>query len=384
MERTKINRVVRETALIFFLGLGFWLVVCLIDSTWYLMSGFSKGKPLTLSEILYNNIPYWVGVSLLTPLVAAFSRKTGIGRGVSWRVIGAHLLAVIPFAILHTMLVRGYYFTVKGAPILDPKGSLAFSEDYYLAVRGYLATRLDFEILLYVVVVVAVTALDYYRSFREKEKTAGELELEQARLQASLSEAKLDALKIQLQPHFLFNSLHAISTLILRGDSMTANKMLLHLSQFLRMTLDSTDSQSVPLSEELEFLDAYLRIQRVRFGDRLNIRMNIADETLHLSVPNLLLQPLLENAIRHGIGSDPGSGLIEVSARVEDDHLYLEVIDNGIGLQGNSSPVEGVGLGNIKARLAQLYPDEFTFQLVDAPKKGTIARIVIPARAIEI
>jgi len=377
---TKLDRRVRDAILVFCLGLGFWIVVCLADSSWYMMVGFSKGKPITWGEILFKNLPYWLGVSILTPFVAAFSRWAWSGGRFLWRTIGAHLLGVIPFAILHVILVRGYYFSIKGAPIFSGQVWPLFSKDFYFAVRQYLSTRLDYEILLYAVVVIAVTAFDYYRRFREKEKTTAELELEQARLQASLSEAKLDALKIQLQPHFLFNSLHAISTLILRGDSKTANKMLLHLSHFLRMTLDSTDSQEVPLAVELEFLDAYLRIQRVRFGDRLDIRMNIDEETLAIGVPNLLLQPLVENAIRHGIGSDPGSGLIEISTSRENDRLRLEVIDNGIGLQDSSSLVEGVGLGNIKARLAQLYPDDFSFQLIDAPNKGTIASVTIPIR----
>ena len=369
-DRAGIKRFIRETALIFVLGLGFWLVVCLIDSFWYSMIGFSKGKSLSLGEILFNNLPYWLGVSLLTPVVAIVSRKASFGRGVSWHSVGIHLLSVIPFAILHVVIVRIYYFMLKGSPIL--------SDDFYFAVKKYIATRLDFEILLYVVVVVAVNAFDYYRRFREQEKTATELELDQARLVASLSEAQLDALKIQLQPHFLFNSLNAISTLIMRGDSKEANQMLLHLSHFLRMTLESTDAQEVPLAVELEFLDAYLRIQRVRFGDRLEVKMDIQEESLDAQVPNLVLQPLVENAIRHGIGMDPGSGEIAISAFIHGETLEIRIQDNGIGLQGNQSPVEGVGLSNIRARLAQLYPDRHSFNLAAAPSKGTVAVILMP------
>jgi two-component system, LytTR family, sensor kinase len=368
----KIKRFFRETALIYIVGLGFWLVVCLVDSLWYSMVGFSKGKSLTLGEILFTNLPFWLALSLLTPAVALVSRRANFGRGFCWRSVLIHVLCVLPFAILHVTIFRAYYFILKGASL--------FSSEFYYSVVKYLSTRLDYEILIYVVVVIAVNAFDYYRQFREKEKTAADLELDQARLVASLSEAKLDALKIQLQPHFLFNSLHAISTLIMRGDSKAANEMLMHLSNFLRMTLDSTDAQEVPLSVELEFLDAYLKIQRVRFGDRLKITMNIEEAALGAVVPNLVLQPLVENAIRHGIGAVSGGGEIAISASLAEEDLEISVRDNGIGLKNNLTPVEGVGLGNVRARLNQLYPDQHRFELKPAPDKGTIASITIPAR----
>jgi LytS/YehU family sensor histidine kinase len=248
-------------------------------------------------------------------------------------------------------------------------------------VRGELASTLDKEIVFYVMIAGAVSAYDYYRRFKEKERAAAVLELEQARLQASLSEARLGALKMQLQPHFLFNAMHAISTLILRGDTKAANQMLQHLSSFLRMTLDSGDAPVVPLPVELEFLDAYLRIQRVRFGDRLQVAVEVAEDARDAIVPNLILQPLVENSIRHGIGSDPGQGTITIRAQRTKGQVLLQVLDNGPGLREEGTVAEGVGLSNIRARLEQLYPGAHRFTLERGAVGGTVATIVIPYRA---
>jgi len=207
------------------------------------------------------------------------------------------------------------------------------------------------------------------------------LELERANLRVSLSEARLEVLQGQLQPHFLFNALHALSTLVLRGETQSANEMLSHLSRFLRMTLDNAETPTVPLAVELEFLEAYLCIQRARFGDRLHVTLQIDDRARFIAVPNLIFQPLVENAIRHGIASDPGQGRISIRARVENSTLTLEVEDNGTGLPpGNAAP-EGIGLGNIRRRLDQLYPGKHSFALGEGAAGGTLARVTIPAHA---
>jgi sensor histidine kinase YesM len=358
--------------LTFLFGLGFWLIVCLVDSTWYYFVALGKGPTPPWSQIVLWNLPYWLVVVVLTPAVVWLSRSAGFASGRRWRAIGIHAVGVLLFAIIHMSAYRMLRNIIAEKPAIPPH--------FLLEIRKAISSVLDKEILLYLVIVIAVSAIDYYRRFREKERAAAALELEQARLKASLSEAQLDALKMQIQPHFLFNSLHAISTLILRGDAAAANQMLLHLSRFLRMTLDNTGSQEVPLAVELEFLEAYLRIQRVRFGDRLQIEMDIEEAALKASVPNLVLQPLAENAIRHGIGSDAASGTIAIRARVAGDSLSIQVQDDGTGLQGNSAPAEGVGLRNIRARLAQLYPGAHSFTLHEPPSGGTVATLTFPYR----
>jgi two-component sensor histidine kinase len=358
--------------LAFAASLAVWLAVCLVDSTWFYFTALSKGAAMPYGEVLRINTPYWLVAAVLTVPVIWLTRRFPFSHGRQARAAVVHALAVVPFAVFHVFASRGLRMLSDGFPIPLPK--------LMLFGRKTLSTTFDKEILLYVVIVGAVSAFDYYRQYRDKERAAAALELEQARLEACLSEARLDALKAQLQPHFLFNALHAISTLILRGDAEAANQMLQHLSDFLRMALDSGDAAVVPLSQELELLEAYLRIQRARFGDRLRVDMEIDAGARSAMVPSLILQPLVENAIRHGIGSDPGQGVIAVRARRAGDRLELQVEDDGEGLREDVRRTEGVGLANIRARLEHLYPGSHAFGLGRADSGGTLAKIVIPHR----
>lgn len=370
--QTSIARRLGQQLLLLAIALVFWQIVCLIDSAWYFFSITAKGKSLSWSDVLWANVPYWIIAAILTPAVAFISRQAPFDRGRRLRSVGLHLICMLIFALLHISFHLAVQRVLATKPILTP--------DFFQHVFRYLATRLDMEILLYLVMVVGVNAFDYYGRYLEKERTATTLRLEHARMEASLSRAKLETLKVQLQPHFLFNALHAISTLILRGDAQMANEMLMHLSHFLRMTLDSTDAQEISLSEEMEFLDAYLRIQRVRFGDRLRTRMEISEEANRAFVPSLVLQPLVENAIRHGIGGEKEGGCIAVTAEVIDGVLHIQVRDDGAGLTRSVAQTEGVGLRNVRARLAQLYPQAHTFSLHAAEGGGTVAEIVFPFR----
>jgi len=367
---------------VFLVALGFWLLVGLIDSTWYYFTALQKAvdtKQIKIvaesrpwSAIFLFNLPYWLIVAGLTPPVVWLTRRFGFLEGRPWRAALAHGLALVPFAALHVGLFRLVRIMGGGWP--------AIQEKLPMTVRAELSVSLDKEILFYVVIAGGVTAGDYYRRYQEKARATAALELEQARLHASLSEARLGALRMQLEPHFLFNALHAISTLILRGDARAAHEMLQHLSGFLRMTLDSGDAPVVTLAVELEFLDAYLRIQRARFGERLRVVLEIDEGARAAQVPCLILQPLVENAVRHGVGTDPGEVVVAVRARAGSDLLRLEVEDHGRGLLSAEHIVEGVGLANIRARLEQLYPDAHRFTLAPAPGGGTVATIEIPLR----
>jgi two-component system LytT family sensor kinase len=183
---------------------------------------------------------------------------------------------------------------------------------------------------------------------------------------------------MQLEPHFLFNTLHAISALMYR-DVEGADRMITRLSDFLRLTLDSAGQQEVTLMREMEYLDKYLEIEQVRFGDRLEVRRSIAPGTLDLMVPNLALQPLVENAVRHGIAPRAEGGRIEVVARVDGGSLVVEVSDSGPGAAGAIR--EGLGISNTRARLEQLYGAAFRLELGNAPAGGFRARMRIPAHS---
>src|SRR5207248_259251 len=198
---------------------------------------------------------------------------------------------------------------------------------------------LDKELLVYCIIVLISHAAVYYQRYREGELRA--------------SQAQLQALKMQLHPHFLFNTLHSISALVHR-DPEAADKMIARLGDFLRLTLDASATQEVPLRRELEFLNCYLDIERVRFSDRLTTSIEVDPRVLDCRVPNLILQPLVENAIRHGVSQRTAPGHVRVSAERLGDALRLEVSDNGSGLsqQPPARPAGsgGVGLSNTRAR----------------------------------
>lgn len=187
---------------------------------------------------------------------------------------------------------------------------------------------------------------------------------------------------MQLQPHFLFNTLHAISALV-HEDAEEADRMVAHLSELLRLSLENAGAQEVTLRQELEFLEPYLQIEQARFGNRLALRRDIAADVLDARVPNLVLQPLVENAVRHGIASRSGPGLVEISARRAGDRLRLEVRDNGSGLPAAGALREGVGLGNTRARLQQLYGADHRLEMRNVEGGGLRVTLEIPFAVLD-
>jgi hypothetical protein len=253
-------------------------------------------------------------------------------------------------------------------PGMDSEGPPGTPESRRLLAPG-LILRARFNIPIYWVIVSLAHALRYYRRSRERELSARELE-------ARLTAAKLEALRMQLHPHFLFNTLNAISTLVHR-DPNAADEMIANLSELLRATLDTTE-QEIPLRAEFEFLDRYLEIQRARFGERLQVEKRIAPGLLNALVPTLILQPVVENAIRHGIEPRTGQGLLWLEASSEGGRLELVVRDNGAGLEGETAPAKGIGIANTRARLAELYGAAASLSLANAPEGGCEVRLVLP------
>jgi LytS/YehU family sensor histidine kinase len=240
---------------------------------------------------------------------------------------------------------------------------------------GKLTSQLHISVLIYGTILGVGYAFNYYVKFREREARASQLE-------AQLAQAQLHALKMQLHPHFLFNTLNGISGLVRDGSNKAAVRMIAGLSDLLRHTLDTEAQQEVPLRRELEFLELYLDIQQMRFPDRLRVRMEVAPETLDAQVPNLILQPLVENAVRHGIAPRAAPGTVGISARRDDSLLEIKVYDDGPGLRPNTRTGEGggIGLANTRARLAQLYGTGHRFDVRDRPEGGVEATLVVPFR----
>ena len=290
-----------------------------------------------------------------TPLALWLARRFPIERANWRRRLGLHLLAGTAFAVVWAVchITIDSFFSGE-ASLLSP-----------LSLARNTFVMLDKELLVYFIIVLTSHAAVYYQRYREGELRA--------------SQAQLQALKMQLHPHFLFNALHAISALVHR-DPDAADKMIARLGDFLRLTLDASATQEVPLRRELEFLNCYLEIERVRFNDRLTTSVEVDPRVLDCRVPNLILQPLVENAIRHGVSQRTAPGHVRVRAERRGDALRLEVSDNGAGLspQAKRATKGGVGLSNTRARLQQLYGSAYRFELSDDPRGGAIAALEIP------
>lgn len=231
------------------------------------------------------------------------------------------------------------------------------------------------DALAYLCLVGLAQAVQVRRRLREREQQAELLE-------GRLNQARLRALQAQLQPHFLFNSLNGIAALI-RCDPARAEEMVTSLSELLRLALSRSQRQCIPLRDELEFLDRYLEIQQMRFGERLRVERELAAETLDCLVPSLLLQPLVENAVRHGLEPAPHPGVLRIAARVDGARLHLTVTDNGVGLGAGSQAGTGLGVASVRERLAALYGTEQEFELRQRAEGGVEARVVLPRQSGE-
>jgi signal transduction histidine kinase len=225
---------------------------------------------------------------------------------------------------------------------------------------------------IYWTTLVVAHALQYYRGQRESEKRT-------AQLAAQLAQAQLQALKMQIHPHFLFNTLNSIAAL-LHQDVEVADRMIARLGDFLRLTLTRSDAQTTDFEQELEFLRCYLDIERTRFADRLVVATEVEPQTLSLIVPNLILQPIVENAIRHGIARQTAAGKITIRAFQKSDRFIVQVEDNGPGLGTNPNGTNsGIGLSNTRARLDQHYDDDYRLEIVNSESRGVIVTLEIPA-----
>lgn len=255
------------------------------------------------------------------------------------RLIACWLLIASVYLICFIALV-GLILAVKG----DQRMSLA--ELYSVQFRG----NLHQCVLTCALITLAAYVIEYYRRLNTSERAAAEMKTQ-------LAEAQLQALQMQLHPHFLFNTLHAISVLI-HKDAQLADRMIARLSEFLRLTLESSGAQEVTLRQELDFLNRYLAIEKLRFQERLSLQFDIAPETLDAFVPNLILQPLVENAMRHGIAASEGGGHLEITAHRAGEQLRLTISDSGVDVVESKPINEGIGLTNTRARLQQLYGAE--------------------------
>ena len=335
------------------------LFFALLDGL-HTQAGFvAEGAPHAWSNTLGLTAVFWlVYAAFLPPVLFVADRyPIDIRRP---RTLLIHLSGALAFTYVHILVIGFLTAPFRQAP------------DAWVPLLGRLV-RLNFSIdfLAYWAIVGAMFALRYYNESRQREVAA-------AQLQVSLAAARLDALRAKLNPHFLFNTLNAISVLALKRQHIAVVDAISHLSSLLRVSLDDTRPQQIPLSEELRFLDGYLEIIRLRFGDRMVVERHVTAESLDAVVPNMILQPVVENAVVHGVAARCGEGHIAIEARRVNDSLHLRVTDNGPGFSSGATPGVGIGLSNTRARLAQIYGGAHSLELSNATDGGAIVTMTLP------
>ena len=304
----------------------------------------------------------------LTPIVFRLAERFFIERGSIGKNTAVHFLTGSLISLFQLFV----FILVRQLLLGNPTKSFSFAVDFQRLLVG----EFHVNLLIYWIIVGIRHLLLINRRYIERERDTARLALETARLETNLAEAKLDALKMQIHPHFLFNTLNSISVLI-HDDAKAANQMLVRLSELLRVALKSESSQKVSLKDELNFLRGYLEIEQVRFQDRLTVDFKIDRETLDARVPNLILQPLVENAIKHGIAPLAKAGRITVETHRQNGFVELKISDNGAGFNESSEISNGIGLKNTRERLEKLYGEHQRFEII-SETNGFRVKIRIP------
>ena len=355
---TSVKRWTRVWAIAFVL----WAILAFLSAAGAHVYTASMGSPESWAQLLAWNVMISFVWSLLTPPIYALSRRFTFERGNWPRIFALHLACSVILTFIAGLII----VWLEPHVTWTPQARIPFS--------AHVLTRMFMDFQRYWYILLITQAIGYYGKYRERE-------LQSSQLEAQLAHAQLEMLKTQLEPHFLFNTLNSIAALA-RNDGPAAEHMTLQLADLLRFSLDGMGVHEIPLSREITMLQKYIDIQQTRFQDRLRAEMDIAPNTLAALVPNMILQPLVENAIRHGIGPRRAPGYIRITTRQVFDELWMEISDDGQGLTcfGGVIPPEGVGLRNTRARLQQLYNHDHRLTLEDAPGGGCIVKIHIPFR----
>ena len=361
--------------LIGLLGFAGWTLVGLFFSVQiYLLFNVLEGQALPWWRAITSTLPDWYIWALLSLFIIRLSQRFPLDRENWRRGLLIHLPAglIVPLIQLTLAVTVLHFLTMRH--LVPPR---TWPQRFRINFFYYY----HWGVLTYWAIVGASHALQYYRSLRERTLRASQLEAQLAQARLEVTEAQLKALKMQIHPHFLFNTLQNISAL-LAEDAAAADRMIARLGDFLRLTLANSGAQTVTLQQELEFLRRYLEIEQVRYQDRLTTHFDIEPQTLAAQTPNLILQPIIENAIKHGLAQPTNAGRIEVRAARRNHWLRIEVRDNGAGLpsqaEANGVGREGLGLANTRARLQRLYGSAHRFELSNAADGGLLVTLEIP------
>jgi signal transduction histidine kinase len=324
-----------------------------------------SGRPISIGGALTMTLPDWYYWALVAPFAVYLARRFPIvGPRRGWHTV-LHVAVGIVVAVLELVVFTGSYRAIEGPLGFPTYGAFLFFTS---------SMWFHYQFFVYWVIVLGVHAHEYYGRYRERQ-------LQSARLETELVRAQLHALRSQLQPHFLFNSLHTIAMLMREQRVDDATDMIARLGELLRRALDGDGVQEVRLEDELQMARDYLAIEQVRFGDRLHVRFDVQGDVRDALVPAMVLQPLVENAVRHGVSRRSSAGSIDVHAGIEGGRLRLRVRDDGPGFGGDpreDSP--HLGLANTRRRLQHLYGDRQQLEVADVDGGGAAVTVLIPLR----
>jgi two-component system, LytTR family, sensor kinase len=354
---------------------------------WTIIGVFFFSQAMSQKFFSRDPTPWWhyliswlVGVylwALLMPVILWLGRRFPIERRNWVRRVALHLLLSVVVSLVQLILESAILSHLGVFPGLMNTFVTTFA---FLLVIGF-----HTGIMTYWEVLGVQYGIGYYQNYQERKQEALRLELRASGLQSQLVQAQLGVLKMQLQPHFLFNTLNAIMVLVRQQKSKEAEQTLAHLSDLLRCVLEDVEAQEVPLRRELEYLQLYLSIEQVRFQDRLRVEISADPAILDAALPQMVLQPVVENAIRHGVGKSAAAGRVRISAERSSDTLKLSVQDDGPGFSSKGPVGEhstGIGLTNTRARLKQLYGEEARLTTGNGEPGGAMVTITIPYHAV--
>ena len=358
----EVNSIEKNLFRQFLLSLGIFLFISFLFALQLVTVNLYRGFPPDFVDNLKMSLIQWLPWSILALLALRLAKKFPLDLKKWYTSIPLHILFGFSLSVLQALFFVIYNVIIFGIAKMNPI-------KYFLAS---LTKTTNLNLMAYAVIVVAVQMWTFYKKNKANELRASQL-------QTQLVQAQLDVLKMQLNPHFLFNTLHVILAQI-RKDPQAAESMIGLLSDLFRKTLETADLQEVPLKDELDLLKIFLEIQQVRFKDRLKVRMTIDPESLDIPVPNLILQPIVENAVRHGIAVQSGAGIITVSSQRRNNRLIVRVQDNGPGFLKNREVLfdSGFGLHNCRERLNRLYGEDYRISLENASEGGAIVTLEIP------
>lgn len=345
-----------------------WFGVGLFDATQTVFTMRAAGMHHAWVRLFFTLLFAWAPLAITTPLILNLARKFPPVRPWAFSAWLVHVSACCTLCLISSAWTAGFERALN--PWADPSGPGSYGDRLWF--------RFFSGLISYLILYVAILGVGYALDSRDR---LARQQTETARLSEQLSRAQLDSLRRQVEPHFLFNSLNAIAGLVREGRSEAAVTTIAGLSDFLRRVLEDSNRQEVCLSEEIEYLEKYLEIQKVRFADRLAVKVQVPTELLHSQVPSLILQPMVENAIKHGIAKRAQGGEIRVSAVRSNGMLKLTVYNDGPGLVSDcENGRSGIGISNTRTRLQSLYGESFELSLQNYGQHGVEAAVSVPFR----